>query len=593
MKTNTLSFRDLLQQDIRLLVPLYQRPYVWNEKDQWEPLWEDIRAIAEDLFHDRFRRPHFLGAIVLEQVSTGTGEIQKRLVIDGQQRLTTSQVVLEAFHDVCNELGAYKPRQALDKMIRNDDPMADGPDEIFKVWPTTVDQEAFRFVMECHTASEVRDLLKSRNHLADRPIVQGYLYFSDSLREWIAPETEGADKRIASLINALRDHMRFVVIDLEDEDDAQLIFETLNARGTPLLPTDLVKNFIFHRARLEKLDLGPLYKKYWEPFEQKDAWWRKSIGRGHAQRARIDLFLQAFLTVQTRELVPVSHVYAICRDHIIKSGEAAEPWLRQLRGYAVTYESFHHFESGTPEYRFFAAVDALDVVLVIPVALELFTRFGDQPKLLRPVLRDIESFLIRRTVCGLNTRGYNRFFIDLLGEIRDADTLAEDVRNHLLKSKAESNRWPDDEEFAAAWISNPVYKTLVRKRVKFLLECLEAGLHTAKTETIVGNLSIEHLMPQNWVQRWPLPGEKPVDEESSDRNLHLHTIGNLTLLTVALNPAVSNGAWEKKCSEILKHSALCLNRAFDAANAWDEKSIKHRANDLFKTARKIWPYPQF
>lgn len=144
MKTNTLSFRDLLQQDIRLLVPLYQRPYVWNEKDQWEPFWEDLRAIAEDLFHDRFRRPHFLGAIVLEQVLTGTGEIQKRLVIDGQQRLTTSQIVLEAFHDLCHEFGADKPRQALAKMIRNDDPMTDGPDEIFKVWPTTVDQEAFR-----------------------------------------------------------------------------------------------------------------------------------------------------------------------------------------------------------------------------------------------------------------------------------------------------------------------------------------------------------------------------------------------------------------------------------------------------------------
>lgn len=592
MKTNTLSFRDLLQQDIRLLVPLYQRPYVWSEKEQWEPFWEDLRAIAEDLFHDRFRRPHFLGAIVLEQVLTGTGEIQKRLVIDGQQRLTTSQIVLEAFHDLCHELGADKPRQALAKMIRNDDPMTDGPDEIFKVWPTTVDQEAFRFVMECLTAGEVRTLLKTRKHLAERPIVQGYLYFSESLREWIAPETEGADKRIASLINALRDHMRFVVIDLEDEDDAQLIFETLNARGTPLLPTDLVKNFIFHRARLEKLELGALYKKYWEPFEQNDAWWRQSIGRGHAQRARIDLFLQAFLTVQTRELVPVSHVYAICRDHIIQSGEASEPWLQQLRAYAVTYEQFHHFPSGTPEHRFFATVESLDVVLVIPVALELFSRFGDQPNLLRPALRDIESFLIRRTVCGLNTRGYNRFFIDLLGEIREADSLGEDIRAFLLKSNAESTRWPDDEEFRAAWLGNPVYKNLVRKRVKFLLECLESGLHTAKTETIVGNLNIEHLMPRNWVQHWPLPGAKAAEEETADRNIALHTIGNLTLLTTALNPAVSNGAWEKKCSEILRHSALCLNRDFKENEPWNEATIRSRSEALFKTARKIWPHPK-
>jgi uncharacterized protein with ParB-like and HNH nuclease domain len=108
MKTDTIELKSLFHQHIRLMVPLFQRPYVWNQQDQWEPLWDDIRHIAEDLYHERNRRPHFLGAIVLEQVTTGTGEIQKRLVIDGQQRLTTSQIVLEAFHDLCKELGAEK-----------------------------------------------------------------------------------------------------------------------------------------------------------------------------------------------------------------------------------------------------------------------------------------------------------------------------------------------------------------------------------------------------------------------------------------------------------------------------------------------------
>jgi len=325
-----------------LLVPLFQRPYVWNQADQWEPLWEDIRNIAEDLFHDRFRRPHFLGAIVLEQVATKTGEIQKRLVIDGQQRLTTAQIVLEAFHDLCTEFGAQNPKKALAKMTRNDDPMADSTDEIFKLWPTTVDQEGYRLVMECRTPKEVHDHLEVKPHLADRPIIRGYLYYSAVIREWIAHGTAGAEQRISSLIFALRDHMRFVVIDLGDEDDAQLIFETLNARGTPLLPTDLVKNFVFHRARVEKKELQPLYDKYWAPFDKRDDWWRRQIGRGHAQRARIDLFLQAFLTMRTREEVPVTHVYAACRDHIIKGKQSAEDFLRELRRAADLYGCFSH-----------------------------------------------------------------------------------------------------------------------------------------------------------------------------------------------------------------------------------------------------------
>lgn len=590
MKTDTLRFRDLLQRDLRLVVPLFQRPYVWNQADQWEPLWDDIRNIAEDILHDRFRRPHFLGAIVLEQVKTGAGEVEQRLVIDGQQRLTTAQLILEAFHDLCHELGADKAQAALAKMTRIDDPMADEGGGLFKVWPTTVDQPAFRLVMEAGTAGEVLAAIAADSALGERPIVRGYLYFSETIREWLHLEGD-SDKRVTALLSTLRDHMRFVVIDLEDEDDAQLIFETLNARGTPLLPTDLVKNFVFHRARLEQIKLQPLYEKYWASFDEWDDWWRKQVGRGHAQRARIDLFLQAFLTVQTRDEVPVTHVYAVCRDHILKSGMTSEAFLRELRAAADIYGNFESHEPGTPEGRFFRAVDVLDVTSVMPVALELFSRFDGQPKVLRPVLADIESFLIRRMICGLNTRGYNRLFLDLLGQIKSADTLQDRVRTFLLKSDADSNRWPADAEFRDAWLSAPVYRTLVRKRVRFLLETLETALHDSRTERILTKLHIEHLLPQSWKQHWPLPGNEDAEESAARRDRVLHTIGNLTLVTKSLNPALSNAPWTKKRKEIRKYGALTLNREVADEDEWNEGRIEARARILFKTARKVWAYP--
>lgn len=529
---------------------------------------------------------------MLEQVTTGTGEIQKRLVIDGQQRLTTSQIVLEAFHDLCKELGAEKACKALVKLTRNDDPMADSPGEIFKLWPTTVDQESYQLIMECQTPQEVRDQISKKTHLAGQPIVCGYLYFSDAIREWVSPGSSDMEKRIDKLIHTLRDHMRFVVIDLQDDDDAQLIFETLNARGTPLLPTDLVKNFVFHRARLERQKIQTLYEKYWKPFDQSDEWWRKQIGRGHAQRARIDLFLQAYLTMKTREEVPVTHLYSACRDHIIKSEMKSETFLKEINQSAGIYYSFASFERGTVEQRFFKALAVLDVTSVMPVALELFSRFGNQTKHLYPVLADIESFLVRRMICGLNTRGYNRVFVDLLGQIDSIENLHDRVRKFLLKSDAISTRWPNDSEFRSAWLSAPIYRSLVRKRVRFLLETLETSLRHSKTEEIVSKLHIEHLLPQAWQQHWPLIGEGEPEDETVNRNNILHTIGNLTLVTKSLNPALSNASWSKKRKAIQEYSALSLNHEVAQQDEWNEQVIEDRGRELFKTARKIWPYPK-
>lgn len=591
MKTDTLRFRDLLQKDIRLVVPLFQRAYVWNESDQWQPLWEDIRGIAEDLLKDKFRRPHFLGAIVLEQVATGSGEVEQRLVIDGQQRLTTALLILEAFHDLCGELEAKNARNALAKMTRIDDPMVESSSGHFKVWPTTDDQEAFQIVMDAGTVEEVQSAIARKSALGKKPIVRGYLYFHRTIRAWITEEETAQKNRIEALLNTLRDHMRFVVIDLEDEDDAQLIFETLNARGTPLLPSDLVKNFVFYRARIEGHKLERLYEMYWTVFREWDDWWREKMGRGHAQRARIDFFLQAFLTMRTREEVPVTHVYTVCRDYIIQSKISAEAFLQDLCSKARLFGEFHELPETSPEGRFFQTMDILDVTSLMPVALELFSRLGNEPKTLRPILRDLESFLIRRTICGLNTRGYNRLFLELLGAISSNGDAEEEVRSFLLKSDADSNRWPNDKEFRESWVTVPIYRTLVRKRVGFLLETLETSLLHSKTEEIVTKLNIEHLLPQAWKEHWPLPGVGEEEDETAERNTLLHSVGNLTLVTSSLNPALSNAPWVKKQKEIRKYGALSLNRDVAEEEEWGESQIRSRAKELFKTARRIWPHP--
>lgn len=597
MNTGILTIRTIFGQQRRHLVPLFQRPYVWGQRDQWEPLWNDLRSLAERLLRGQETRSHFLGAIVLDQVQMPTGYIESRWVIDGQQRLTTMQVVLEAFSDLCQQYGVKQKGSALLALTRNANPMEESPDVEFKVWPTNSDREVFRSVMRAGSAGEVRaglDLAISTRKVG-HPIGDAYLYFHDTIGEWLRPGDEGFDARLDALFRAIPDFVRMVVIDLGPEDDAQLIFETLNARGTPLLPIDLVKNFLFHRAELRKLALDPLYDAHWRAFDEDARYWREEFGTGHNVRARIDAFLQNYLTLKRKDEVGKAHLYSAYCELVDGNGGDPVHHMAELSGYAKVYRRLDARDAESRSGLFLDRLEALDIGAAHPFLLELFSRFGASRKELDATLARIESFLVRRMVCQLNTRGYNRLFIDLLPTLEGpADGLGERVASQLAGPDADSNRWPRDAEFKTAWRNQPMFRSLKRQRVRMLLLALERQLHDDKNEApkLSKKLTVEHLLPQSWQgPHWPLPGLGDETAESEERERLIHTIGNLTLLTQKLNSALSNGKFESKRKAILKHSALNLNRPLAEWDGWDEGAIQKRSDELFKAARKIWPAP--
>jgi hypothetical protein len=517
-------------------------------------------------------------------------------VIDGQQRLTTIQLALEAFGDVCRASGADRHHKALLKLTRNDDPLSEDPDEQFKVWPTNVDQSHFRAVMDVTGPEELRRAYRKKKKAVDvdQPIADAYLFFYSAIHEWLRPDETGVDSRVDALLTTLREYVRMVVIDLGPEDDAQVIFETLNARGTPLLPADLVKNYLYHRAQLEGEDIDRLHRTCWKIFDDEDEYWREEVGRGHAKRARIDTFFQHYLSLKTAQEIPVAHLYTAFREYAAdKKTGAARAQLESLRDYAKIYRRFDRMEAGTPEALFFARLAEMEITTAYPFLLQLWARHGEgDSAAIRPVLVDLESFLERRMVCQLNTRGYNKLFVDILAALEGPrEELAERVRTFLLASDAESTRWPDDSEFRSAWLERPAYRVLRKSRVRMLLEALERQLHGGKTEKLSfgEKLTVEHLLPRKWRKHWPLPGDVPTEEAEDRRDRHLHTMGNLTLLTKKLNPSISNGPWEKKRSAILEHSALSLNRSL--VQDWGEARIGERGRALFDTARRIWSRP--
>jgi hypothetical protein len=211
------------------------------------------------------------------------------------------------------------------------------------------------------------------------------------------------------------------------------------------------------------------------------------------------------------------------------------------------------------------------------------------------IFADLESFLVRRLVCGRPTKSYNKLFLQLL---RDFDGSKEATRRSfqdlLVAGQGDNTDWPDDATFRASWIAFDAYRVLKAPRIEMLLRVVEDAMRDRKTEqvTIAGSLTIEHVMPQTWQTHWPLPPGGDAELAAQQREEVIHDLGNLTLLTSALNTGVSNGPADKKLPEIALQSALRLNTYFQGRKTWSEADIEERSALLFDAALRVWPRPQ-
>jgi hypothetical protein len=393
--------------------------------------------------------------------------------------------------------------------------------------------------------------------------------------------------------------LNLVVIDLGNDDEAQVIFETLNARGTDLLPADLVKNHLFHALEEERCDSEAAYQRYWKPFDDGADYWRKKVPQGRFYRPQIDLFLQHYLTLATREEVSAAHLFSEFKEFAVHGPERkAEDHLREIESYARIYRQFSEAPPETSRGAFSQRLKALETTTLVPFLLGLFQRFGtpEHDRDIDAILMDLESYLVRRMICRLTTKNYNRFFLELIGVLDDARSAREtraEVRRVLLEQTAESQLWPDDGAFSAAWRELPAFSALKRSRLRMVLEAIEEAYRTELSEPIVlrGKLTVEHLLPQAWHDCWPLPEGVDQEEATERRNSVVHRFGNLTLLTKELNPAISNAEWARKHPKIVENSALALNRRLHGQAVWDESAIEHRTEELLGVALRVWPRP--
>ena len=590
MKPATNTLTDIFNADVRYVVPLYQRPYVWDEEKHWEPLWQDVLVVLDHASagEEDFAK-HFLGAIVLDQEDTTPGQAMRRLVIDGQQRLTTLQLLLAAAARCAEDDGADRQARLLTKLIHNDPDLASG-DERFKVWPTNANQAAFRDVMgpEAPPADLVDDPTNT--------VHEAYSFFRTAIKEWLSLDSEEVgdlSSRHEALRVALSAQLQIVTINLEPGDNAQVIFETLNARGTPLLALDLVKNAVFYRAFKQGAAVDDLNVRVWEPVLGDDHW-REEIRQGRLTRPRAELFLMHWLAMRLARIIPAHELFNQFRAHVLDTPDKprAETLLIELCRDAETFREFERQPPGSVEEAFFRRLEVLDTTTVLPIALLLYTTESVTIEQRRRGLVALESWLVRRMLCGYTTRGYNRLTADLLKLLKaNANRADEVIVTFLRSSDANSAIWPSDDTIRTVLTDRFLYGYINQRRIVMLMSAIELDLRQSnKVEdiyTLPTNLTVEHVMPRKWEANWPLTD----GYEAEARIARIDRLGNLTLTSGPLNSALSNSHWDIKRPELVKHSLLLLNQQVTQHDHWDETNIDRRGAELASAICRLWPGP--
>ena len=616
MEAKTYPLQEILKPERRYIIPTFQRDYEWTLEGQWKLLFEDLESTADRLLEVRGGgddgsklkskeqniSPHFMGAIVCASLPFATGGVALRSVIDGQQRLTTIQLMMRGLLDVLTESSSDRT-MSVRRMLFNPDDVLETAEEIYKLWPRRKDREVWPLAMG--------DSVPAYDSKNDHLYLQARRFFSEASRDYVLLEDGTVDSaRLVALADAVSSLFKLVVIDLDDNDDAQVIFEVLNGRQTPLSAIDLVKNLLFLRGELAEEDVEELYDKHWAQFD--DDWWKKEVGRGHAQRGRRDVLLSVWLTAATGSEANVGHLYREARAYL-DSGPTTEEVLEQLSTFAVAYREVYEALPVEDE-RLAAAygrINALDITTAIPLLTWLRTLSSDLLPLEDHVraVRAVESWALRRTWVGWQTRGYGTHLTRALREAKVAAEKDVDVADAVITALQDGAlAWPKDSDIEGAFLTRQFYGGPSQFRIRLLFGAIDHQLRSEdpnEPHAVIhyDDLQIEHVMPQTWEKHWPVTdgdgGLVSKDEAdptwlalSSERRRAVDRIGNLTLVTGTFNREVSNLGWAVKRPEFQKQKSLVINYDIAKREAWGEDAIRARALFLAAAANRLWPSPE-
>lgn len=568
MKATEANLLKFLRKSPQFVIPIYQRNYSWTE-EQCRQLWADLMRAGRD---DKVNA-HFIGSIVYVErgLSTVTTE-EALLVIDGQQRLTTSTLLIAALaehfktHNVAELLDAFSFKKLRNYYLLNPD--EDG-DRHYKLILSETDKDTLLALLQ-DTPMPAQ---------ASTRITENYALFQ-SLIEEHQQELEAICQGLAKL----------VIVDValdRSQDNPQLIFESMNSTGLELSQADLIRNYIL--MGLEPKLQTELYNTYWRPME-------KAFGQA-AYVVHFDAFMRHYLTTKTGEIPNVREVYLAFKAFAQKQPDThtrTRDLVADIHAYALYYCAMAlGTETDTGLKQAFHDLRELKVDVAYPFLLDVYYdykqgRLNNDEAL--QIVRLVESYVFRRAICAIPTNSLNKTFAGLSRTLKK-DRYLESVQAALLLLPS-YRRFPKDEEFQREIKLRDLYNFRSRS---YWLRRLEN--HGRRERVVVEDYTIEHILPQNedlsleWQQELGADWQR-IQEE------WLHTLGNLTL--TGYNSEYSDLPFAYKRDQVtdkdgnpigFASSPLKLNLGLGAVAQWDEAAIKARAERLATDAAKVWKVP--
>ena len=558
MKATEARLLDFLKKSPQFIIPIYQRTYSWAEPE-CSQLWDDIMRTGKN---DDISA-HFVGSIVY--IEKGLYQVSGQsplLVIDGQQRLTTVSLIIEA---LARHLGDTEPLDGFSaKKLRNYyllNPLEDD-ERRFKLLLTQTDKQSLLAVVDQKPWPAEHSLRLKEN----------FEFFEEKVKKL------GDD--LAPLCKGL---VKLVIVDISlsrDQDNSQLIFESMNSTGRELTQADLIRNFIL--MGLNPSQQTQLYNDHWRPMEV--AFGQEAYGK------HFDSFMRHYLTVKTGDIPNVYKVYEAFKAHArMPEIDAAgvDALVADIHAFAVYYCAMALDQESAPRLAAaFRDLRELRVDVAYPFLLELYRDYASSllsAEDFERVVRQVESYVFRRAVCNIPTNSLNKTFANF-GRALKKDRYLESIQANFLLLPS-YRRIPGDDEFRRDLKVRDLYNFRSRS---YWLRRLEN--HDRKEHVPVDEYTIEHILPQNenLSEKWQValgPDWKRVQET------WLHTLGNLTL--TGYNAEYSDRPFTEKrdMKGGFKESPLRVNEGLGTLETWDEDAIRQRAARLAEQAISIWRAP--
>ena len=545
----------ILNGNKQFLIPVYQRYYSW-ETEQCSRLWNDIVDMQK-----KDKVGHFVGSIVnIAEQAMPTG-VQKYMIIDGQQRLTTLSLLLIALRDYAEKHpddGTINARRIDNMLLKNE---YEYGDERYKLLLTETDRNLLISLVE---KKPISDSGLSR-------ILSNYNFFADKIADM-----ELQPKDVYEAIGKLQ----IVNITLDrNVDDAQAIFESLNSTGKELSESDLIRNYVL--MGLEPSEQRYVYEHMWRPMEL--------LFDYEKQDSVMDRFFRDYLTMKTTRIPKINRVYEGFKAyHLNCEFSTIRELCADLLTYATYYTNMVFRRSDKPVLKsLYSDIGDLRMEVAFPFLLKVHNDCTEgviKEDDLIEIIKMCISYVFRRSICDIPTNSLNKTFATLRNEIKTDDYMNSIKAFFVLRD--DYKEFPDDEKFEKAFVSRDIYNMRSRN---FILSHLENFGN--KAPIIIENYTIEHIMPQN---------SNPRDEWKTMlganwkevQKTYLHTIGNLTL--TAYNSEMSDNPFMVKMDMKggFKESALRLNAYLVKLTEWNEQHIKERAKLLAEKAEQIWTYPK-